>query len=63
MKRILALVVTVACVGLFTTAQAQLGSSWFNKPAIAEVINPEVGKGGQYQTTQGDKTNAVPELT
>jgi hypothetical protein len=57
-------VLGLAAIGLcfFNTARAQIGSSWFNKPAIAEVVNPVVGKGAQYQTTHGDKSSAAPEL-
>jgi hypothetical protein len=62
MKRVPVLIAAVISLGLLTTAHAQMGSSWFSKPAIAEVINPVVGKGAQYQTTQGDKSNSGPEL-
>jgi hypothetical protein len=62
MKRVPVLIAAVISLGLLTTAHAQMGSSWFSKPAIAEVINPVVGKGAQYQTTQGDKSNSGPEV-
>jgi hypothetical protein len=62
MKRLQVLVLAAVCLALLTTTHAQIGSNWFNKPAIAEVINPVVGKGAQYQTTHGDKSNAAPEL-
>ena len=62
MKRVLVLIAALISLGLVTTAQAQMGSSWFSKPAIAEVINPVVGKGAQYQTTRGDNSSSTPEL-
>jgi hypothetical protein len=62
MKRLQVLVLAAVCLGLIATAHAQIGANWFNKPAIAEVINPVVGKGAQYQTTQGDKSNAAPDV-
>jgi hypothetical protein len=62
MKRLPFVAVAAIFFGLFTTANAQLGSNWFNKPAIAEVINPVVGKGAQYQTTRRDQENAAPDL-
>src|SRR4029077_16816593 len=45
-----------------TTADAQMGSNWFNKPAIAEVIHPVVGQGGQYQTTRPGQEHATTDL-
>jgi len=62
MKRLQVLVLAAAGLGFLTTAHAQIGANWFNKPAIAEVVNPVVGKGAQYQTTQGDKSNAAPDV-
>jgi len=62
MKRFRVLALVMVCHSLGTTAHAQMVSNWFNKPAIAEVINPVVGKGGQYQTTRRDQENATPEL-
>jgi hypothetical protein len=62
MKRVLVIVAVAVSFGLFTTAHAQMGSNWFSKPAIAEVINPVVGKGAQYETTRRDQANAAPEL-
>jgi hypothetical protein len=63
MKRFRVFFVAAAGLGLLTTARAQMGSNWFNKPAIAEVINPVVGKGGQYQTTRGDLDTELQEIT
>ena len=60
MKRIL--ILAAVCLFVLTTAGAQMGSNWFNKPAIAEVINPVVGKGGQYQTTRPGQEHATTEL-
>jgi hypothetical protein len=62
MKRFQVLALATVCLGLIATAHAQIGANWFNKPAIAEVINPVVGKGAQYQTAQGDKSNAAPDV-
>lgn len=62
MKRFQALVGGVICLGLLASAHAQMGANWFNKPAIAEVVNPVVGKGAQYQTTRRDQTDATPEI-
>lgn len=62
MKRLQVLVLAAVCLALVTTVHAQMGANWFNKPAIAEVVNPVVGTGAQYQTTRGDKSSAAPEL-
>jgi hypothetical protein len=62
MKRFQVLALATVCLGLIAKAHAQIGANWFNKPAIGEVINPVVGKGAQYQTTQGDKSNAAPDV-
>jgi hypothetical protein len=62
MKRMQALVITVLCLGFSTAAHAQMGSNWFNKPAIAEVVNPVVGKGGQYLVTRRDQADVKPEM-
>ena len=52
----------VICLSLLATAHAQMGANWFNKPAIAEVVNPVVGKGAQYQTIRRDQDDAKPEI-
>lgn len=59
MKRMHMLVLAAVFLGFLTTANAQLGSNWFSKPAIAEVVNPVVGRGAQYQTTR--KSDSKPE--
>ena len=42
----------------------QIGANWFSKPSIAEVVNPVVGKGGQYQiTVSGQNAPEVQEFT
>jgi hypothetical protein len=62
MKRISILLVATFCMGFSNPAKAQMGANWFSKPAIAEVVNPVVGKGAQYQTTSRDQDNAKPEV-
>ena len=64
MKRFQVSMGAVICLGLLATAtaHAQMGANWFNKPAIAEVVNPVVGKGAQYQTTKPGQTDAKPEI-
>lgn len=62
MKRIPVFLIVVFCMGLSHPAVAQLGANWFSKPAIGEVVNPVVGKGGQYQTTHPDQKDAALEL-
>ncbi len=62
MKRIRILFVAAICLGLSNSAKAQMGANWFNKPAIAEVVNPVVGKGGQYQVTREDQAGTKPQM-
>jgi hypothetical protein len=62
MNRMRVLAGGLICLGLLTTAHAQMGANWFNKPAIAEVVNPVVGKGAQYQTIRRDQDDAKPEI-
>ena len=62
MKRIQAFAVTVVGLGISMSAHTQLGSNWFSKPAIAEVVHPVVGQGAQYQTIRRDQQDAQPDL-
>ena len=62
MKRMPVLLVSSFCMVFSNLAQAQIGANWFNKPAIAEVVNPVVGKGGQYQITVAGQNAANPEF-
>jgi hypothetical protein len=61
MKRMPILLVSSFCMA-FLNLHAQMGANWFNKPAIAEVVNPVVGKGGQYQITVAGQNAGNPEV-
>jgi hypothetical protein len=45
-------------LGFASAAQAQMGMDLFNRPAIAKLFNPVVGKGAQYEVTR--KTSKEP---
>ncbi len=63
MKRTHILSLAAVCFGLlYPAAHAQMGANWFNKPAIAEAVNPVVGKGAQYQTTNRNQNSGKPEI-
>jgi|SRR5271165_4761763 len=55
MKRIyVALAMVAMSLGLACSAKAQMGMDLFKKPAIAKFVNPVVGKGAQYQSTDSN---------
>jgi hypothetical protein len=62
MKRIAVLLLLLICMAFSKPASAQIGANWFSKPTIGEVVNPVVGKGGQYQITVSGQKAANPEL-
>ena len=64
MKPTYVAIVTVALsLGVACRADAQMGMSLFQKPAIAKFINPVVGKGAEYETVRansgGEKTRMM----
>jgi len=67
MKQTRILLVALFSVGFSNLAHAQMGqmaANWFSKPTIGEVVNPVVGKGGQYQiTASGQNAPEVQEFT
>jgi hypothetical protein len=64
MKRIYVAVALIALsLGVTGRADAQMGMSMFQKPAIAKFFNPVVGKGAQYETTRtGHKEGKATSL-
>jgi hypothetical protein len=62
MKRILVIKIAALCICLASPAFAQFRANSFSKPAIAEAVNPVVGKGGQYQTIHSGQSGTSSEL-
>ncbi len=55
MKRIYrGLAIVGLSVGLAGTANAQMKMNFFDRPAIAKFVNPEVGNGAVYEVTRAD---------
>jgi hypothetical protein len=66
MKRIhMAVAMVGLSLGLAGTASAQMKMSFFDRPAIAKFVNPEVGKGAVYEVTRTDakdEKNRINEM-
>ncbi len=69
MRKVLFASLAVLSVGFASSANAQMGSmgqmggSLFQKPAIAKFVNPVVGKGAQYESTNSNsKTPRTMEM-
>lgn len=65
MKRVQWVLVAVMCACLSPVVFGQMGGmNFFKKPNIADIFNPTVGMGAEYQSTdKDDKTPKAIELT
>lgn len=65
MKRVQWVLAAVACGFLSPVVFGQMGGmNFFKKPNIADIFNPTVGEGAQYQRTdKDDKTVTTMEMT